>query len=42
MTNYDMIYNKVDLKGLGPKVVRKSPVEIYLSAINNLCIDLIK
>ena len=42
MTNFDMIYNKVDLKGLGPKVVRKSPVEIYLSAINNLGIDLIK
>ena len=42
MTNFDMIYNKVDLKGLGPKVVRKSPDEIYLSAINNLVIDLIK
>ena len=42
ITNYDIVFNKIDLEGLEPKVSRKSPTEIYLSAINNIGIDLIR
>ena len=42
ITNYDIVFNKIDLKGLEPRVIRNSPTEIYLSAINNIGIDLIR
>ena len=42
IVNYDIVFNKIDLKGLEPKVIRKSPTEIYLSAINNIGLDLIR
>ena len=42
ITNYDIVFNKIDLEGLGPRIVRNSPTEIYLSAINNIGIDLIR
>ncbi len=42
ITNYDIVFNKIDLDGLEPRVIRNSPIEIYLSAINNIGIDLIR
>ena len=42
ITNYDIVFNKIDLKGLEPRVIRNSPTEIYLSAINNIGINLIR
>ena len=42
IVNYDIVFNKIDLEGLEPKVIRKSPTEIYLSAINNIGLDLIR
>ena len=42
ITNYDIVFNKIDLEGLVPRVIRNSPIEIYLSAINNIGIDLIR
>ena len=42
ITNYDIVFNKIDLKGLEPRVIRNSPTEIYLSAINNIGMDLIR
>ncbi len=40
--NYSIIYNKIDIKGLKPKVVNIKPTEIYISAINNIGLELIK
>jgi len=40
--NYDIVFNKIDLKGIEPRVIRKSPTEIYLSAINNVGLDLVR
>ena len=42
ITNYDIVFNKIDLEGLESRVIQKSPTEIYLSAINNIGIDLIR
>ena len=42
ITDYDIVFNKIDLEGLEPRVIRKSPTEIYLSAINNIGIDHIR
>ena len=42
ITNYDIVFNKIDLEGLEPRVIQKSPTEIYLSAINDVGIDLIR
>ena len=42
ITNYDIVFNKIDLEGLESRVIQKSPTEIYLSAINNTGIDLIR
>ena len=42
ITDYDIVFNKIDLEGLEPRVIRNSPTEIYLSAINNIGIDLIR
>ena len=42
ITDYDIVFNKIDLEGLEPKVIRNSPTEIYLSAIDNIGIDLIR
>ena len=42
ITDYDIVFNKIDLEGLEPSVIRKSPTEIYLSAINNIGIDHIR
>ena len=42
ITNYDIIFNKIDLEGIDAKVLVKSPTEIYTSAINNEGINLIK
>ena len=42
ITNYDIVLNKIDLEGLESRIVRNSPTEIYLSAINNIGIDLIR
>ena len=42
ITNYDIIFNKIDLAGIDAKVLKKSPAEIYTSAINNEGIYLIK
>ncbi len=42
ITNYDIVFNKIDLMSLEPKIIRKSPIEIYLSAINNIGLDLIR
>ena len=42
ITNYDIVFNKIDLEGLESRVIQKSPTEIYLSAINNFGIDLIR
>ena len=42
ITDFDIVFNKIDLEGLEPRVIRNSPTEIYLSAINNIGIDLIR
>ena len=42
ITDYDIVFNKIDLEGLEPRVIRSSPTEIYLSAINNIGINLIR
>ena len=42
ITDYDIVFNKIDLEGLEPRVIRNSPTEIYLSAINNIGINLIR
>ena len=42
ITNYEIIFNKIDLAGNEPKVLKKTPAEIYISAIRNKGIDLIK
>ena len=42
ITNYDIVFNKIDLEGLESRIVKNSPTEIYLSAINNIGIDLIR
>ncbi len=42
ITDYDIVFNKIDLEGLESRVIRNSPTEIYLSAINNIGIDLIR
>ena len=42
ITDYDIVFNKIDLEDLEPRVIRKSPTEIYLSAINNIGIDHIR
>ena len=42
ITDYDIVFNKIDLEGLEPRVIRKSPTEIFLSAINNIGIDHIR
>ncbi len=40
--NYSIIYNKIDIKGQKPKIVDPKPSEIYISAINNIGLELIK
>ena len=42
IANYDIVFNKIDLEGLEPSIIRKSPTEIYLSAINNVGVDNIR
>ena len=42
ITNYDIVFNKIDLEGLESRVIQKSPTEIYLSAINNIGVNLIR
>ena len=42
ITDYDIVFNKIDLEGLEPRVIRNSPTEIYLSAINNIGLDLLR
>ncbi len=40
--NYSIIYNKIDIKGHKPKIIDTKPSEIYISAINNDGLELIK
>ena len=42
ISNYDIVFNKIDLDGINAKVVKKSPTEIYISAIKHEGLDLIK
>ncbi len=42
IAKYDIVYNKIDLEGLESKLVKKDTTEIYLSAINNIGVDLIR
>ncbi|MEL0257929.1 MAG: GTPase, partial [Gammaproteobacteria bacterium] len=40
--HYSIIYNKIDIKGVKPIIIDTKPSEIYISAINNDGLELIK
>tara|TARA_Y100001936_G_C16057971_1_gene662326 strand:- start:304 stop:1641 length:1338 start_codon:yes stop_codon:yes gene_type:complete len=42
INNYHIVFNKIDLGGTKAKVLKKSPPEIYISAIKREGLDLIK